>query len=518
MLGVVGHGKVAASGDGKGDDSSSSSSSSSNSDSSDEHAADAAGGHTKQRLETMFSGQKRAAGGTSGSATGSGHGPGDNTRGKPANAGTAAGKSGSSKKSGSALGVQRVAAKPCISGSAQVGQSHLSETPSHEAVNMDGRNKRLREPLEKSGKECVSEIPTLTKFFHDEETCVWDDPASREKTKKAATEIKKHATKLVANQKLGVKRFGNASAFGQAAAEEAKKVLDENLEFLAVILDLLNLLVMPQPPLDDFITAMDDMTSRGVRFTKSLYKYAYWLKARSLMLFERYDELCAMSTYANFEADLQKLIDCHMPECDALDYASIVLQQCMSERINAISDDKSGLPPSACPEKKAALAMLDGIKKHSLDDGFAAVGALPSMNEWIAVLDLLHADPFVVCDLVKEYANNPKSEFSSTDILSQLMYTTKLGQRLLDCAVAWVKDETNTLEVSQRIRKVESLIGEVLLHQPNMADEADMNRDTIDPDYIQFFDAHVGPAETLVEEVLAHESVSDKVALEKARS
>jgi hypothetical protein len=88
---------------------------------------------------------------------------------------------------------------------------------------MDGRNKRLRESLEKSGKECVSEIPTLTKFFHDEETCVWDDPASREKTKKAATEIKKHATKLVANQKVGVKRFGNASAFGQAAAEHAKK-------------------------------------------------------------------------------------------------------------------------------------------------------------------------------------------------------------------------------------------------------------------------------------------------------
>jgi len=229
LLGSVGHGKVAASGDGDGHESSSSSTSSSSSDSSDEHPADVAGGSTKQRLETMFSGQKRAAGGTSGSATGSGHGPGHSTRGKPANAGTAAGKSGSSKKSGS------VAAKPSISGSAQVGQSHLSETPSHEAVNMDGRNKRLRESLEKSGKECVSEIPTLTKFFHDEETCVWDDPASREKTKKAATEIKKHATKLVANQKLGVKRFGNASASGQAAAEEAKKVLDENLEFLTVI-------------------------------------------------------------------------------------------------------------------------------------------------------------------------------------------------------------------------------------------------------------------------------------------
>ena len=229
LLGSVGHGKDAASGDGKSDDSSSSSSSSSDSDSSDEHPADAAEGHTKHRLETMWSGQKRAAGGTSGSATGSGHGPGHSTRGKPANAGTAAGKSGSSKKSGS------VAAKPSISGSAQVGQSHLSETPSHEAVNMDGRNKRLRESLEKSGKECVSEIPTLTKFFHDEETCVWDDPASREKTKKAATEIKKNAARLVANQKLAVKRFSNATASGQAAAEEAEKVLDENLEFLPVI-------------------------------------------------------------------------------------------------------------------------------------------------------------------------------------------------------------------------------------------------------------------------------------------
>ena len=48
-----------------------------------------------------------------------------------------------------------------------------------------------------------------------------------------------------------------------------------------------------------------------------------------------------------------------------------------------------------------------------------------------------------------------------------------------------------------------------------MADVADMNRDTLDPDYIQLFDVHVGPVETLVEEVLAHESVSDKVALKQ---
>ena len=77
LLGSVGLGKVAASGEGNADDSSSSSTSS-NSDSSDEHAADVAGGSTKQRLESMF-GQKRTTSGAGGSATGS-------AVGKPANA------------------------------------------------------------------------------------------------------------------------------------------------------------------------------------------------------------------------------------------------------------------------------------------------------------------------------------------------------------------------------------------------------------------------------------------------
>ena len=142
---------------------------------------------------------------------------------------------------------------------------------------MDGRVKRLRGSLEKEGKDVETKIPTLlTDFFHDEEKCVWDDPTSREKTKKALAEIKKEAAKLVANQKIAVKRFSNAAPTSQAASGEAKRMLDANMEFLDPIQRFLNLLLMPQAPLDDFSTAMDDMSSRGVRFTKSLYKYSYW--------------------------------------------------------------------------------------------------------------------------------------------------------------------------------------------------------------------------------------------------
>ena len=121
MLGSLGHDKAAASGDG--DNASSSSSSSSSSDSSDEHAADAAGGSTKSRLDAMFNEKKRTPGGASGSVSGSAHA--DNTRGKLSNAGAPAEKKGSLKnKSGSAIGVKQ-ADKP---GSAQVDRSHLSST------------------------------------------------------------------------------------------------------------------------------------------------------------------------------------------------------------------------------------------------------------------------------------------------------------------------------------------------------------------------------------------------------
>ena len=388
---------------------------------------------------------------------------------------------------------------------------------------MDGRLKRLCESLEKNGKDCEAEIPKLTNFFQDEEKGLWDDKPSREKTKKAVTNLQKEAAKLATNQKLALRRFNTASASGQAAATKARDMIDSNIDFLGLIQHFLTLLLLPQPPLDEFNTAMDDMTSRGVRFTKRMYKYAYWLKARSLMLFARYDELCIMSTSAgnasggeldaSGDADLQKQIDCNMPRADVLAYASMVLQQCMSERINGLNDAQVGLPLSEYPEKKAVLAMFEEIKSKCVVDGFAGVDGLPSMKQWTDVLDLQRADPDVLSQLVKDYVS-PEDDFEPNDILAQLLYTTKLGNRLLDCAVHWQQDEGDTIEASRLVSKVDSMVEQLLRNKANIADMA-FDADAPETDYIIFFNVHVGPIETLVEKVFAHESVSDKVALKQ---
>jgi hypothetical protein len=340
---------------------------------------------------------------------------------------------------------------------------------------------------------------------------VGDDPTSREATKKLLADIKKEAGKLTASHKLALKRFSAATASGQALAEDAKASIDSNLKFLELIQRFLNLLLMPQPPLDDFSIAMYDMTVSGVRFTKSLHKYAYWLKARSLLVFERYDELCEMS---DMDKDLEKLLVCHMPRSDVKEYASIVLQQCISERLTALKEDQVGRPLAQYREKKVALLMLAQVKTNVTRDGFTGVDIVPNLNKWIAVLDLDHADPFVVCDLAADHAANPERDFPPTDILGQLLHTTKLGIRLLDLAAAWVKDEGETMYVKQCISKVDSLIAQLLKDKPNIADIADgMPEGVLTEDYIAFFDACVVPIEKLVEEVLNQESVSDKVAL-----
>ena len=87
---------------------------------------------------------------------------------------------------------------------------------------MDGRFKRLVESLDKIAKEGQTDMRTLSEFFHNEETCVWDDPTSREKTKKAAADIKKQAAKQLGTLKVAKRRYTNAGAAGQRAATEAK--------------------------------------------------------------------------------------------------------------------------------------------------------------------------------------------------------------------------------------------------------------------------------------------------------
>ncbi len=78
------------------------------------------------------------------------------------------------------------------------------------------------------------------------------------------------------------------------------------------------------------------------------------------MLFERYDELCEMS---DMDKDAEKLLFCHMPRSDVKEYASIVLQQCISERLTALKEDQVGRPLAQYREKKAALLMLVQVKK-----------------------------------------------------------------------------------------------------------------------------------------------------------
>ena len=92
--------------------------------------------------------------------------------------------------------------------------------------------------------------------------------------------------------------------------------------------------------------------------------------------------------------------------------------------------------------------MLEQIKKHCVVDGFAGVDVLPSIRNWMMVLDLEHAYLDLLFDLVKDYAAGPKDDLSPTDILGQLLYTTKLGARLLDCAAAWAKYEGDDIRVA----------------------------------------------------------------------
>lgn len=506
LLSSVGLAKGSASGVVNGDEPSSSSTSSSSDSDNDEHAADAAAGSSKARLELFCNGgRKRPVGSASGSVTGSAHGSGESARGKPGNAARdVAKKSAASKKSGSARGPddERAASRPLPSESA------------HEAVSMDGRVKRLRDSLEKEGKDVETKIRTLLMaFWHDEEKCVWDDPTSREKTKKALAEMKKEVVKLGGQQKIATRRFEKASPSGQQASGEAKRLFDANTEFLDVILRFLNLLLMSQAPLDDFSAAMDDMSIRGIRFTKSLHKYAYWLKARSLMLFERYDELCEMSSDKSM--DLEKLFVCKIPRDDVKEYASIVLQQCISERITALKEEQVGRPLAEYIDKKAAVDMLEQVKNNLVRDGFAGACILSRLNKWIAALDLPNADPDVLSELVADHAAAP-DEFLPTDILGQLMHTTKIGTRLLDSAAAWLKDEGEQIHVKRRLTKVDSLMEQILLQQPTMVSMADLRDESVnEPDYMSFLNVHVVPIEKLVEEVLEHDSVSDKVALKK---
>ena len=473
MIGSAGVGNVAASGDGEGDKSSSSSSSS---DSSDHSADEAGGGGTKERLESMFGNHKSTAGGTGASTAGFAHV--ETVRAKPPKAGPPSSKSGGSTKSGSATGRQLAAAKPSMSGFAPV-----PKAPAHDTVSMDGRANRLRESLEKIGEEAAAEIATLTDFFSDNKKCVWDEPTSREKTKKAATDIKKQAGTIMGKQKIAAARYDKAAASGQAAATSAKEMIDANIERLTNIQAFLGLLLMPQPPLDELTDAMAAMTSRGVRFTTSLCKHAYWLKARSLMLFGRYKEMCSMATIAfgedeeGFrrrtplnEADLQALLDCDMPRSEVISYASIVLQQCMSDCINDFTEAQVGLPLSDYPKKKEALAMLEHIAGHCTVDGFAGVDALPSIKKWIILLDLEHANPDSLLELVGEYEAGAKDDLPPTDILGLLLYTTKIGARLLNCAVAWAQTEEETLFVSRHIARMDKLIGQVLQDKPKMVE------------------------------------------------
>jgi len=168
-------------------------------------------------------------------------------------------------------------------------------------------------------------------------------------------------------------------------------------------------------------------------------------------------------------SDLQTLLDCDMPHKDVMNYASIVLQQCRSDRINELNEAHVGRPFCDYLEKKAALAMLEQIKQYCEVVGFAAVDSLPSIRSWIMVLDLEHANPDWLSELVKDYANDPKDNLSPTDILGQLLYTTKLGARLLDCAVAWAKDEGEMIYVAGRIGQIEILIRQLLQDKPKKA-------------------------------------------------
>ena len=225
------------------------------------------------------------------------------------------------------------------------------------------------------------------------------------------------------------------------------------------------------------------------------------------MLSERYEELCTMSTYASThdgelgasgDVELRELNTCDMSRDEVLSYASLVLQQCMSECINALNEAQVARSLAEYPEKKAVHAMFVQVLKHCAVDGFAGGARRASIMKWILVLDLPNADQDLLSELVKFYEDDPNPEFSSDDILGTFLHTTKIGTRLLECAAAWAKDE----ETGRRITRIESFITQLLNDKPKIWDGDE-------PEFVRFLDLYVVPAEALAKEVCEHESVSD---------
>ena len=89
-------------------------------------------------------------------------------------------------------------------------------------------------------------------------------------------------------------------------------------------------------------------------------------------------------------------------------------------------------------------------------------------------------------EFAAHYEAHPKEAaetVSPTDILGQLLYTTTLGNRLLDSAVAMARDEAGMLEVARCINKVDSLMELFLQEEPSMVDDEE-DDSVVDADYI----------------------------------
>ena len=127
-------------------------------------------------------------------------------------------------------------------------RARCSSYPGHPAVQAeDGRVSRLVKSLNKLSIDSETDLLALRDFFCNGATCVWDDPTSREKTKREAAMIQKQATKLVAQQRIALKRFNNVTPSAQVGAARAKAQLDSNMGWLDAIHNFLYLL-MQQPP------------------------------------------------------------------------------------------------------------------------------------------------------------------------------------------------------------------------------------------------------------------------------
>ena len=132
----------------------------------------------------------------------------------------------------------------------------------------------------------------------------------------------------------------------------------------------------------------------------------------------------------------------------------------------------------------------------------------------ILVLDLHTSDPESLSELAKDYEAGPKEGISSSDILGQLLYTSKLGTRLLDAAVAFSKDAEETIYVTRRSAMIEAAIKTLLEEKPKMLD---MEEDPESSECLQFLLKYIAPIEKLAGEVYAHDIVSDKVAMKNTR-